>query len=39
MAIQIKKAQRSKAKMRIELASASGNGKTYSSLLLAKGLA
>ena len=39
MKIEIKKAQRSKAKMRIEISSASGNGKTYSSLLLAKWLA
>ena len=39
MAIQIKKAERKKARMRIELASASGNWKTYSSLLLAKWLA
>lgn len=39
MVIQIQKAARKKARMRIEIASASGNWKTYSSLLLAKWLA
>lgn len=35
----IRKAERSQAKLRIGLAGASGSGKTYSALLLAKGLA
>ena len=39
MAIQIKKAQRSQTKMRLLLSWASGSGKTYSALLVAKGLA
>lgn len=39
MAIQIQKAQRRRAKMRIWIASASGQWKTYSSLLMAKWLA
>lgn len=36
--IQIRKAERKKAKIRVGLSSPSGAGKTYSSLLLAKGL-
>lgn len=39
MEIKIQKAERKRARMRIEIASASGNWKTYSSLLLAKWLA
>lgn len=39
MAIQIVKAERKKAKMRIGISSASGQWKTYSSLLMAKWLA
>ena len=39
MEIRIQKAERRKSRMRIEIASASGNWKTYSSLLLAKWLA
>lgn len=39
MEIKIQKAERKKSRMRIEIASASGNWKTYSSLLLAKWLA
>lgn len=38
MTIQIRKAERRKAKLRLGLAAPSGAGKTYSSLLLAKGL-
>lgn len=38
MAIQIQKAVRSKSKLRLGLASPSGGGKTYSALVLAKGL-
>lgn len=38
MEIKIQKAERKKSRMRIEIASASGNWKTYSSLLLAKWL-
>lgn len=38
MAIQIRKAERSKAKLRLGLAGPSGSGKTYSSLLLGMGL-
>lgn len=36
--MQIRKAERRKAKLRLGLAGVSGSGKTYSSLLLAKGL-
>lgn len=38
MTIQIRKAERKKAKLRIGLSAPSGAGKTYSALLLAKGL-
>lgn len=38
MTIEIRKAQRTQAKLRIGLSSPSGGGKTYSALLLAKGL-
>jgi hypothetical protein len=38
MTIQIRKAERSKAKLRLGMAGPSGSGKTYSSLLLAMGL-
>lgn len=38
MAIQIRKAERKQSKLRIGLSSPSGAGKTYSALLLAKGL-
>lgn len=37
--IQLRKATRSKAKIRLGLSAVSGGGKTYSSLLIAKGLA
>lgn len=39
MAIQIQKAQRKQAKLRIGLSGPSGSGKTYSALLVARGLA
>ena len=39
MTIEIRKAQRTQAKLRIGLSSPSGGGKTYSALLLARGLA
>lgn len=38
MAIEIRKAQRKQSKLRIGLSAPSGGGKTYSALLLAKGL-
>lgn len=38
MALQLKKAERKKAKIRLGLSGASGFGKTYSALLIAKGL-
>lgn len=38
MALELKKAERKKAKIRLGLSGASGFGKTYSSLLVAKGL-
>lgn len=38
MALQLKKATRQKVKLRLGLSAVSGGGKTYSSLLLAKGL-
>lgn len=38
MALQIRKAERRKAKLRLGLVGPSGSGKTYSALLLAKGL-
>lgn len=38
MAIQIRKAERRKAKLRIGVSGPSGSGKTYSSLLLARGM-
>lgn len=36
--MQIRKAERKQAKMRIGISSPSGGGKTFSALLLAKGL-
>lgn len=39
MVLEIKKAQRAQTKMRLLLSGASGSGKTYSALLVAKGLA
>jgi hypothetical protein len=39
MTLQLRKAERRKAKLRIGLGGASGSGKTYSALLLANGLA
>ena len=39
MTIKIQKASRQKTKMRLLLSGASGSGKTYSALLVAKGLA
>jgi len=39
MSLQIQKAERKKAKLRIGLGGASGSGKTYSALLLANGMA
>ena len=38
MALQLKKAERKKAKLRLNLSSPSGGGKTYSALRMAKGL-
>lgn len=38
MAIQIQKAQRKRAKLRVGLSGPSGSGKTYSALLIARGL-
>ncbi len=38
MALELRKVQKSKSKLRIGLAGTSGSGKTYSALLLAKGL-
>lgn len=39
MAIQIRKAERSKSKLKVGLSGPSGSGKTYSALLLARGMA
>lgn len=38
MAIEFKKAHRSKAKLRLAIAGPSGAGKTYSALLIASGI-